>query len=102
MALTGEDVQFLEQMVRQLDESIRKLSEREVHSVRQLGSDRVEELRELWDKVLDREEELELRRTLDWRDRELLWLWARLKRASSARTEAGQTIMRWFSPKDPS
>ncbi|CAL1239003.1 hypothetical protein [Candidatus Methylocalor cossyra] len=94
MTLSNDDVQFLEQMVRQLEETIRELSEREQGLMRALGAERTAQLRELWASQLGREEELELRRSLDWRDRELLWMWARLKRARSARVEAGQAIMR--------
>jgi len=96
MALTNEDTQFLEQMVRQLESTISELSAREAHLAAGLGEDRVAELRELWDKQLSREDELELRRTLDWTDRELIWMWARLQRARSARAEAGKVIMRRF------
>lgn len=97
MALTTEDAQFLEQMVRQLEGTIRELSEREARLAAGLGEDRVEELRDLWEQRLDRDEELELRRSLDWRERELLWMWARLSRARSARAEAGKAIMRRFN-----
>lgn len=96
MALTDEDARFLEQMVRQLEQTIQELSEREAGLAVALGEGRVSELRDLWDRRLDRDEELELRRGLDWTDRELLWMWARLGRARSARAEAGKAIMRRF------
>jgi hypothetical protein len=98
VALTTEDAQFLEQMVRQLEATIQELGDREVRLAAALGGERVAELRDLWEKRLDREEELEFRRTLDWTDRELLWVWARLQRARSARAEAGKAIMRRFDP----
>ncbi len=98
MALTPEDAQFLEQTVRQLEDSIRHFSERESQLCLTMHPERVEHLRELWDGVLDRADEIELRAGLDWRERELLWVWARLKRARSARIEAGQAIMRRFAP----
>ena len=96
MALTSEDAQFLEQMVRQLESTITELSSREERLSAVLGDDRVAELDDLWRKQLSREDELELRRTLDWTDRELLWIWARLQRARSARAEAGKAIMQRF------
>lgn len=101
MALTTDDARFLEQMVRQLEATIRELSARETSLTAALGESRVSELRDFWDKRLDREEELELRRTLDWTDRELIWMWARLQRARSARAEAGKAIMRRFDAGGP-
>ncbi len=97
MALTVQDTQFLEQMVAQLECTIHELSQREARLVLGLGAERVEELRELWEGRLSREDEQEVRRTLDWNDRELVWMWSRLRRARSSRAEAGKAIMRRFS-----
>lgn len=94
MAMTPQDASFLEQMVQQLDETIRELAKREQELRVVLGPDRVEEIKDLWDQTLDRQDELELRRGLDWRDRELLWIWSRQRRAHSTRANAGQTFMR--------
>jgi hypothetical protein len=99
MALKQEDAQFLEQMVQQLESSIQELSDRESQLRLTMNPDRAEHLGELWRGELSRVDELELRASLDWRERELLWLWARLKRARSARLEAGQAIMRRFRPE---
>ncbi|MDD5034385.1 MAG: hypothetical protein PHE55_06470 [Methylococcaceae bacterium] len=94
MPMTPEDLQFMEQMVKQLDETIAKLAGQERELADAIGPERVEELRELWDQALARNEELELRRSLDWRDRELLWVWSRQRRAHDARANAGQAYMR--------
>jgi hypothetical protein len=94
MSRTPEDDQFMVEMARQLDESIGKLDQREQVLVSYIGRERVEEIRELWDGTLDRSEEEELRRSLDWRDRELLWIWSRKRRAQSARTNVGQAFMK--------
>ncbi|MFO1417979.1 MAG: hypothetical protein U1E83_04860 [Methylotetracoccus sp.] len=96
MALSLEDAQFLEQMVLQLEETIAELVVRERQISDSLGEERVSELAALWHKQLDHDEELELRRTMDWTDRELIWIWARLQRARSARAEAGKAIMTRF------
>lgn len=96
MALSLEDAQFLEQMVQQLEQTIAELAARETQLSGSLGDGRVGELADLWHKRLDRDEELELRRTMDWTDRELIWIWARLQRARSARAEAGKAIMTRF------
>lgn len=101
MPLTLDDAQFLTQMVRQLEASIGGLYERDRQLRLTLHPERVGQLRELWDGELDRAAEIELRAGLDWREKELLRVWARLKRARSARAEAGQAIMRRFAPGDP-
>ena len=100
MAITPEDAQFLEQMVRQLEDTIRELSDRERRLSATLGHERVAELCELWEQRLDPADELELRRGLDWTDRELIWIWARLQRARLARAQAGKTIMTRFNLGD--
>ncbi|QFY43060.1 hypothetical protein F6R98_10885 [Candidatus Methylospira mobilis] len=97
MSSQAEDEQFIELTVRQLDHSIRELAVREQKLTSGLYPDRVAELRELWNKSLSRQDEEELRRTLDWNDRELMWIWSRQRRACSARANAGQTLMRHYS-----
>lgn len=100
MPLTPDDAQFLTQTVRQLEASIGELHGRDSHLRLMLSPERVEQLRELWDGGMDPVEAGDLRAGLDWRERELLWVWARLKRARSARAEAGQAMMRRFAPGD--
>jgi len=94
MSSNPDALAFLQQMVEQLDETIRDLAKREHALTTVLGPDRVEEIRELWNQTLDRQDELELRHSLDWRDRELLWVWSRQRRAHSTRANAGQAFMR--------
>jgi len=94
MHIRPDALQFLVEMVEQLDESIRSLVKRERELVSLLGSLRVEELKELRDQTLDREDELALRFSLDWRDKELLWVWSRQRRAYATRASAGQSMMR--------
>lgn len=94
MSAHAEALAFMQQMVEQLDETIRELAKRERELATVLGSERVEELRELWDQALVREDELALRSSMDWRDRELLWVWSRQRRAHSTRANAGQAFMR--------
>lgn len=100
MCRTPEDLQFMEQMASQLDATIVELARREQQLKDYIGPERVEEIRELWDQRLDRSDELELRRSLDWRDRELLWIWSRQRRAHAARANVGQAFMRGGDPGD--
>lgn len=94
MSADAEAFAFLQQMVEQLDETIRDLAKREQALVTVLGAERTEELRELWNQTLEREDELALRSSMDWRDKELLWVWSRQRRAHSTRANAGQAFMR--------
>ncbi|BBA32728.1 uncharacterized protein sS8_0763 [Methylocaldum marinum] len=94
MPIDPEDIRFIEEMVKQLDATIGELAERESALRNTIGSARVEEVRALWNQTLDRQEELELRRSLDWRERELLWLWTRQRRIHATRALAGQAVMR--------
>ena len=97
MAMSTQDNQFVEEMVQQLDETIRELAKREEELLIVLGPDRVEEMKELWNRSLNRQDELELRRSMDWRDSELLWVWSRQRRTHSTRANAGKTLMRVHS-----
>ena len=97
MSLQAEDEKFIELTVQHLDHSIQELAVREQRLISGLYPDRVEELRELWNKSLSRQDEDEIRGTLDWNDRELMWIWSRQRRASSARANVGQTLMRHYT-----
>jgi hypothetical protein len=90
--------QFLREMIEQLDASIQDLVRKEKGLAASLGTGRVAELKEYWDHVLTPEEEWELKRTMDFRDRELVWIWSRLKRARTSRANAGEAYMRHLSP----
>lgn len=94
MSHIADDTEFMVEMARQLDASIVQLAQREQALADHIGAERVEEIRELWDRTLDPTEEEALRRSLDWRDRELLWIWSRQRRAHSARAQVGQACMR--------
>lgn len=89
-----DDCVFLRDMIRQMDATIRELAALAREQETRSGPERVEVLRELWDQAFDRQDELELGRTLDWRDRELLSTWARQRQAHARRAAAGQTLMR--------
>lgn len=99
--MTPEDSQFLDQMVLQLDETIRELAKREQELAIILGPERVEEMQDLWNLTLDRQDELELRRGMDWHDSELLSVWSRQRRAHSTRANAGKTYMRNLTADTP-
>jgi hypothetical protein len=91
--MDGLDPAFLAEMAKELDASMRKLEQREAELLAMLGAERVEELRALWAKEMERDDEEELKRNMDWDDKELIWVWARLERARQKRVLAGRTSM---------
>lgn len=88
------DPAFLAEMARELEASARKLEEREAELLSQLGAERVDELAQLWAKELDPHDEEDLKRSMDWADKELIWVWARLERARARRVLVGRQTMR--------
>lgn len=95
MDYSADEGDFLLQMVRQLDATIQELQQRETMLRDAMDGDRVEELEEFHGQLMSPEDEHTCRRSLDWRERELLWVWRRLARARSARANAGQSMMRF-------
>ncbi len=91
--MDNPDPAFLAEMARELDASARKLEQREAELLAMLGPERAEELRQLWAKQLDANDEEDLKRGMDWDDKELIWVWARLERARSRRVLVGRQTM---------
>jgi hypothetical protein len=89
----SDDRDFLSKMARELEDSIRKLEQRETELVTLLGLERVEELRALWAQSLPAADEEDVKRYMDWDDKELIWVWARLQRARERRVLVGRTSM---------
>ncbi len=88
------DKAFIEEMVRELDCSIKKWVELEKRLTLKLGKERTEELSELWLNELVDEEADEFKRSMDYLDKKLIWVWANLQRTHRYRAEAGQTYMK--------
>ena len=80
-------------MVKQLDESIKELVVAESLKVEQMDEERVEELLEYWEERMPKEDEYEFKLTLDYNEKRLMWIWARLRRAHAARASAGREYM---------
>jgi hypothetical protein len=89
-----EDLEFIYQMVKELDASIRALVVEEQRLKITIGDDRVAELLEYWRKELPKDEEELFKLTMDHNDKKLTWIWFRLKRAHQARANAGQALMK--------
>ncbi len=82
------DPDFIAEMAKELEASARKLEAREAELVAQLGADRTAELAGLWAKEMEPLDEAELKRNMDWTDKELIWVWSRLERARARRVLA--------------
>lgn len=89
-----DDVEFMGDMVLQLDQTIQNLVVEQQMLVDRLGEIRVEELKEFWEQGLSPEEEAEFKRTLDYWDKILIQNWAHLRRAHNSRAEVGKTFMK--------
>ncbi len=89
-----EDKQFLNDMVVQLDETIKKLVDEERTVANKIGADRVTELKEFWKQELSEEDEKFFKMTLDYWDKMLIRIWARSKRIHHTRAQVGQTFMK--------
>jgi len=91
------DNEFLHDMVKQLDETIRQLAVEEQQLMDKVGAGRVEELLEYWRRELASEEEMEFKKSMDHWDIQLIRLLSRSKRAHNTRAEVGQTLMKMAS-----
>ncbi len=89
-----DDVEFLGEMVVQLNITIRKLVVDEHELALKLGATRVKELREFWNQELTGEEDAKFKRTLDYWEKILIRTWAHLSRAHKSRAQVGQTFMK--------
>lgn len=94
LGLKAEDEEFLQGMVKQLDDSIRKLVVEEKELINKIGAARVEELIEFWKQELSEEEEQFFKMTLNYWDKILIRNWARSKRLHHTRAEVGRTFMK--------
>lgn len=95
--MTKADKEFIDEMVIQLDNSIRKLVDQEQMIMEKLGDERVKILNELWLEKLSYDEANEFKRSMDYWDKKLIWVWAHLKRAHTSRMKAGQAYMKFNS-----
>ena len=92
--MKAEDQEFLQGMVTQLDETLKKLVIEERDVANKIGAGRVEELREFWKQELSEEDEKFFKLTLDYWDKILIRIWARSKRLHHTRAGVGQTFMK--------
>jgi len=88
------DKEFLHDMVKQLDDSIRQLVQEEQQLQDKVGDGRTEELQAYWRRELSTEEETEFKKSMDYWDIQLIRVWARLQRVHHSRAEVGQTLMK--------
>ncbi|MCK5829819.1 MAG: hypothetical protein KAH20_05910 [Methylococcales bacterium] len=88
------DLDFVNEMVVQLDLSIASLIEDEKRIKEKISEDRIEELREYWLMEITEEESQELKTTFDHWDKILIRTWAHLRRSHDTRAKAGQTVMK--------
>lgn len=91
LALLGETA-------RALDEQIRGLALQDEQLTAKIGEDAVAVLRDLRDQRFDRDEEIEIRQSLSYPERKLLWVWARLRKLKDLRRDVAHGVMRHGDP----
>lgn len=91
--MDDETEQFLAEMVKGSEETTHELEEGEAALRALLGSERVEELAQLWSRQLDPADEEEIKRYMDWNDKKLIWIWRRLEVSRERRAAAGRAYM---------
>ncbi len=90
----ADDIQeFLTEMARGADATTHELEREEARLRALVGHDRAQELGRLWAKDLDPADEEDIKRYMDWNDKELIWTWARLERSRERRAAAGRAHM---------
>lgn len=89
-----EDLDFANNMVIQLDESIQRLVKDDKRISEKMGKQRVEELLEYWNQELTTEESEEIKATFDYWDKMLIFTSARMKRIHDTRAKVGQAVMK--------
>jgi hypothetical protein len=87
LALLGETA-------RALDEQIRILEAQDEDLSAKIGESYVTVLRDLRDYTYERDEELEIRQSLSYQERKLLWVWARLAKLKELRRDVARGVMR--------
>ena len=92
--------QFLTEMARGADATTHKLELEEIELRELVGRERAAELELLWAKQLDPADEEDIKRYMDWKDKELIWTWSRLERSRERRIAAGRAQMIRSQPKD--
>ncbi|MHB8884724.1 MAG: hypothetical protein ACYC5H_06500 [Methylovirgula sp.] len=85
--------QFLAEMARGADATTHELEQEEARLRALVGRERAEELEQLWMKQLDPADEEDIKRYMDWNDKELIWTWSRLERSRERRAAAGRAHM---------
>jgi hypothetical protein len=85
--------QFLAEMARGAEATTHELELEEDRLRKLIGEERAAELELLWAKQLDPADEEDIKRYMDWKDKELIWTWARLERSRERRIAAGRAHM---------
>lgn len=93
--MSSDEIEFFfSDAARALDEEILRLEERRQMLHEKLGAEQIERLEALFEQRLDREEGIEVRNSLAYWERKLLWTWARLAKLHALRRDLGRSAMK--------
>ena len=79
---------------RALDEQIRALEAQDAALSAKIGTSAVAVLCDVRDQRYEREEDMEIRQSLSYQERKLLWVWARLAKLKKLRRDVARGVMR--------
>lgn len=93
---SGGNIELLSDAARALDEELVRLDEARLSLIAKLGQDQIEHLQALFNQRLGRYEQIELRSSMGYWERKLLWIWARQARLQTLRQEIGHNAMKFI------
>lgn len=96
-----KEFEFIEEMVEQLEETIKNLNLEEARIMSKLNAVRISELKAFWLQEMEEDDAFEFKSTFDYWDKMMIFIWSRLRRAHSTRALAGQAIMKQKQVQNP-
>jgi len=89
-----EDLALFSDTAHELDAQIRSMEFFAAYLCDKIGEDATEILNELRNNKFDRDEEYEVRLSLGYHERKLLWVWARLTKLKQLRQDITRGMMK--------
>lgn len=92
--MDSEDLGLFSDAAHELDAQIRSMEFLAAYLCDKIGKDAAEILNELRNNKFDRDEEYEVRLSLGYHERKLLWAWARLTKLKQLRQDITRGMMK--------
>lgn len=92
--MDSDDLTLLSDTARELDAQIRSMELLAAYLCDKIGENAVEVLTDLRSNSYDRDEEYEVRLSLGYQERKLLWAWSRLAKLKQLRQDVARGMMK--------